>query len=288
MTAYRTLIDASTLAGLLGQPGLRVVDCRHDLADPEAGRRAWAESHIPGAVFMHLDEDLSGPCTGRNGRHPLPNPAVFAARLGELGIAPGDQVVAYDDAGGAIAARLWWMLRWIGHDRAAVLDGGYRAWRQAGLPVDAEVPTITPVEHPVGPTTAATIDAAGLRRALEAGSVTLIDARSPDRFAGQNETLDPVGGHIPGAVNRFFRDNLSGGRFRPAAELRAEFEALLDGREPSDVVHQCGSGVTACHNLLAMEVAGLRGSCLYPGSWSEWCADPERPVVTGETTSSPG
>lgn len=283
MSAHRTLVDAATLAAMLGQPGLRVVDCRHDLADPEAGRRAWSESHIPGAVFMHLDEDLSAPCTGRNGRHPLPNPAVFAARLGALGIGPEDQVVACDDAGGAIAARLWWMLRWIGHDRAAVLDGGYRAWRKAGLPLDAAVPQPTPVEHPVGPATVASIDGAGLQRALEAGTVALIDARSPDRFAGQNETLDPVAGHIPGAFNRFFRSNLSDGRFRPAAELRAEFEALLAGREPADVVHQCGSGVTACHNLLAMEVAGLHGSCLYPGSWSEWCADPARPVATVES-----
>ena len=283
MSAHRTLVDAATLAAMLGQPGLRVVDCRHDLADPEAGRRAWSESHIPGAVFMHLDEDLSAPCTGRNGRHPLPNPAVFAARLGALGIGPEDQVVACDDAGGAIAARLWWMLRWIGHDRAAVLDGGYRAWRKAGLPLDAAVPQPAPVEHPVGPSTVASVDAAGLQRALEAGTVTLIDARSPDRFAGQNETLDPVAGHIPGALNRFFRSNLSDGRFRPAAELRAEFEALLAGREPADVVHQCGSGVTACHNLLAMEVAGLHGSCLYPGSWSEWCADPARPVTTVES-----
>lgn len=283
MSAHRTLVDAATLAAMLGQPGLRVVDCRHDLADPEAGRRAWSESHIPGAVFMHLDEDLSAPCTGRNGRHPLPNPAVFAARLGALGIGPEDQVVACDDAGGAIAARLWWMLRWIGHDRAAVLDGGYRAWRKAGLPLDAAVPQPAPVEHPVGPSTVASVDAAGLQRALEAGTVTLIDARSPDRFAGQNETLDPVAGHIPGAFNRFFRSNLSDGRFRPAAELRAEFEALLAGRAPADVVHQCGSGVTACHNLLAMEVAGLHGSCLYPGSWSEWCADPARPVTTVES-----
>lgn len=281
MSDFRTLVDVPTLAGLLGQPGVRVVDCRHDLADPEAGRRAYAEGHIPGAVFMHLDEDLSGACTGGNGRHPLPDPSVFAARLGALGVGPDDQVIACDDAGGAIAARLWWLLRWVGHPRAAVLDGGYRAWRKAGLALEASAPAVSPVEHPVGASLAGCINAAGLQRALEGADVCLIDARSPDRFAGENETLDPVAGHIPGAINRFFRSNLADGCFRPAEELRAELEALLDGRLPQDVVHQCGSGVTACHNLLAMEVAGLRGSRLYPGSWSEWCADPVRPVATG-------
>ena len=282
MTQLRTLIDAAALAALLGQPGLRIIDCRHDLAELEAGRRAYAEGHIPGAVFMHLDEDLSGTCNGRNGRHPLPDAAAFAARLGALGIGPDDQVVACDDAGGAIAARLWWMLRWIGHERAAVLDGGYRAWRKAALPLDAAVPSPQPVAHAPGTAAVGSIDAAGLQAALAAQAVCLIDARSPDRFAGQNETLDPVAGHIPGAVNRFFRSNLADGRFRPAAELRAEFEALLAGRAPADVVHQCGSGVTACHNLLAMEIAGLHGSRLYAGSWSEWCADPARPVASGD------
>lgn len=283
MSAFRTLIDAPALAGLLGQPGLRVVDCRHDLSDPAAGRSAYAQAHIPGAVFMHLDEDLSGTCNGRNGRHPLPDPAVFAARLGASGIGPDDQVVACDDAGGAIAARLWWMLRWIGHRNAAVLDGGYRAWKQAGLPLDAGLPGFPPVEHPVADALVGVVDAAALQDALIRGDITLIDARSPDRFAGENETLDPVAGHIPGAINRFFRHNLADGRFRPPEELRAGFAALLGDRAAHEVVHQCGSGVTACHNLLAMEVAGLHGSRLYPGSWSEWCADPARPVATGNT-----
>jgi thiosulfate/3-mercaptopyruvate sulfurtransferase len=278
MQSFRTLIDAATLNALLGRRDLRIVDCRHDLADPAAGRRAYAEAHLPGAVFMHLDEDLSGVRTGSNGRHPLPNPVTFAARLGALGIAPEDQVVAYDDAGGAIAARLWW----IGHERAAVLDGGLRAWRAAGLPLESAVPAPCPVMHPVSPALVGVVDAEALQGALAAASVTLIDARSPDRFAGQNETLDPVAGHIPGALNRFFRNNLADGHFRPADELRAGFEGLLAGRAPADVVHQCGSGVTACHNLLAMEVAGLHGSRLYPGSWSEWCADPSRPVATGD------
>ncbi|MDX5444516.1 MAG: sulfurtransferase [Zoogloeaceae bacterium] len=283
MQVFRTLIDAATLGGLLGQPGLRIVDCRHDLGEPAAGRRAYSDAHLPGAVFMHLDEDLSGACTGCNGRHPLPDRAAFAARLGALGIGPEDQVVAYDDAGGAIAARLWWMLRWIGHERAAVLEGGLRAWRTADLPLESAVPTLTAVTHHVRPPLVRTVEAPELQEGIARNSLTLIDARSPDRFAGENETLDPVAGHIPGALNRFFRNNLTDGRFRPAGELRAGFEALLAGRAPVDVVHQCGSGVTACHNLLAMEVAGLHGARLYPGSWSEWCADPARPVATGDT-----
>lgn len=278
---YNTLIGVEALAALLGKRDIRVVDCRHDLADPEAGRRAFAQDHIPGAVFMHLDEDLSAPRDGRNGRHPLPTPETFAARIGALGLSPRTQVVAYDDAGGAIAARLWWMLRWIGHDRVAVLDGGYRTWCKAAMPVGHE--TLEPEPTAFVPRLAsdATVTADALSGALARKAVVLIDARSPDRFRGENETLDPVAGHIPDALNLFFRDNLTGGCFRPAKELRIRFEAALAGSRPEDVVHQCGSGVTACHNLLAMEVAGLRGSRLYPGSWSEWCADPTRPVATG-------
>lgn len=281
MTPFETLVDTDTLATHLGEAGLRIIDCRHDLTDTDAGRRAYAQSHIPGARFMHLDDDLSGNCDGRNGRHPLPDPDEFAAGLGLRGIRSDDQVVVYDDAGGAIAARLWWMLRWIGHSRVAVLDGGWRAWGEAGHPVETRIHEALAVTHGVHPGAVAAIGTQGLRAALNRGEVLLIDARSPDRFAGQNETLDPVGGHIPGAVNRFFRNNLANGRFRPKAELRAEFEALLDGRKPETVVHQCGSGVTACHNLLAMEIAGLPGAKLYPGSWSEWCADPSRAVATG-------
>jgi len=281
MKHYDTIIDVGTLATHLGEEGLRVIDCRHDLSDPGAGRHAYAEGHIPDARFLHLDEDLSGPRDGRNGRHPLPDPDEFAARLGRRGIRADDQVVAYDDVGGAIAARLWWMLRWIGHDRVAVLDGGWRAWREAGHPVETQIHEALPTTHGVHPGSVAAIGTQALRGALERAEVLLIDARSPDRFRGENETLDPVAGHIPGAVNRFFRENLQGGRFRPADELRAEFLALLGSRNPTEIVHQCGSGVTACHNLLAMEIAGLSGASLYPGSWSEWCADPSRPVATG-------
>lgn len=279
---WTTLVDVPTLAAHLGEARLRIVDCRHDLNDPHAGRRAYAEAHIPGARFLHLDDNLSGACNGRNGRHPLPDPNEFAAHLGARGIQPGDQVVAYDAAGGAIAARLWWMLRWIGHSNVAVLDGGWPAWIAAGHPVESRIRESQSALYSARPAPATTLDAQGVHAALERAEIMLIDARSPDRFAGENETLDPVGGHIPGAANRFFRHNLTAdGRFRPADELRSEFEALLGTHSASDVVHQCGSGVTACHNLLAMEIAGLSGARLYPGSWSEWCSDPTRPVATG-------
>ena len=277
------LIGTAELAAALGDTRLRIVDCRHDLADLDAGRRAFGQGHIPGAIFMHLDDDLSGAKSGRNGRHPLPEPEAFAARLGALGIAPGDIVVAYDAQGSAMAARLWWMLRWIGHRSVAVLDGGFPAWSAAGLPVEAQSRSLPPATYPFPGRLGATMDAVALQDALKRNEIVLIDARASDRFAGRNETLDPVGGHIPGAINRFFRNNLANGRFRPPSELRAEFEVLLGGRSPAEAVHQCGSGVTACHNLLAMEVAGLPGARLYPGSWSEWCADPSRPVATGGT-----
>lgn len=280
--AWGTLIGVRDLVAHLGTPGWRILDCRHDLADPQFGRKAYADGHIPGALFVHLDEDLSGPKTGTNGRHPLPDPTAFAARLGALGVANDTQVVAYDDAGGMFAARLWWMMRWLGHDRVAVLDGGLHAWRDAAQPLSSQVPTPLPTHFDPSLRPLA-VDTDFVARHLETPDMVLIDARSPDRFRGENETLDPVGGHIPGAVNRFFRDNLNDdGCFRPAATLRDAFAALLQGRDATAAVHQCGSGVTACHNLLAMELAGLHGSRLYPGSWSEWCADPRRPIASGE------
>lgn len=279
--AWRTLIGVRELVAHLETPGWRILDCRHDLADAQFGRKAFADGHIAGASFVHLDDDLSGPRSGSNGRHPLPEPAVFAARLGALGVTNDTQVVAYDDAGGMFAARLWWMMRWLGHDKVAVLDGGLRAWRDAAQPLTSQVPTVSPAHFEPSLRPLA-VDAEFVARHLEAPDMVLIDARSPDRFRGENETLDPVGGHIPGAVNRFFRDNLDAdGLFRPPATLRDAFAALLQGRDASVAVHQCGSGVTACHNLLAMEHAGLHGSRLYPGSWSEWCADPRRPIATG-------
>jgi thiosulfate/3-mercaptopyruvate sulfurtransferase len=277
---FTTLIAAEELARHLDDPQWVVCDCRHDLADYEAGRRAYNESHIPVARFMHLDEDLSGPKTGVNGRHPLPHPATFALRAGALGIDNAKQVVAYDASGGAFAARLWWMLRWIGHSPVAVLDGGWQAWLAGGYPVSdertlAQSATYTPRSRPQ-----LAVDATYVAAHLNDPTFTLVDARAADRFRGENETLDPVGGHIPGAVNRFFRSNLAAsGCFKTPDALKEEFSALFADRGPASVVHQCGSGVTACHNLLAMEHAGLTGSRLYPGSWSEWVSDPSRPVT---------
>ena len=277
--SFTTLVDVATLAAHVDAADWRVVDVRHQLSDTGYGERAYAEGHIPGAVFLHCDRDLSGPMSGGNGRHPWPERERLAARLGEVGIGPQTQVVVYDDAQGMIAGRLWVLLRWLGHDRVAVLDGGLQAWLAAGGAMTALPPSVHAVAFEAnegdGPVTANEV----LER-LGTPGMRLVDARSPDRFRGENETIDPVGGHIPGAVNRFFRDNLrADGRCKPAAELRAEWLAVLAGALPEKVVHQCGSGVSACHNMLAMEIAGLLGSRLYAGSWSEWCADPGRPVA---------
>lgn len=270
---------------LAAHPEWRLFDCRHDLKDTEYGARAYAKEHIPGALHLHLDRDLSGPTTGSNGRHPLPSIEAFAARMGACGVGDDTQVVAYDNEGGIFAARLWWLLRWLGHDKVALLDGGLPGWKRSKRPLDNAVPAITPASFTPRPRPESKIEAAPILDALGSDALLLIDARSPERFAGENETLDPVGGHIPGAINRFYFDNLddSGCYFKPADELRMEFTAALGNRNPATVVQQCGSGVTACHNLLAMELAGLSGSKLYPGSWSEWCADPSRPVATGPT-----
>lgn len=276
------LITADELRQRLAAPGEApvVVDCSFDLADTGAGRRAFEEAHVAGATYAHLDDDLSGPKTGHNGRHPLPDRERFAATLGRWGVHPGRLVVAYDRQGAMYAARLWWMLHWVGHADVRVLDGGLAAWQAAGGAVEAGASTaaaaggLYPVREPRLPA----LSADALQARL--GAVTVLDARAGERFRGEVEPLDARAGHIPGALNRFFKDNLGpDGRFRSPAELRAAFEAF--GARPADVVHQCGSGVTACHNLLAMEAAGLHGSTLYPGSWSEWSSDPRRPVAVG-------
>jgi thiosulfate/3-mercaptopyruvate sulfurtransferase len=283
---YTTLVSVQELATHLHDAGWVVCDCRHDLTDYGAGRRAYAESHIPGARFLHLDEDLSGPKTGVNGRHPLPHPITLTLRLGALGIDNGTQVVAYDASGSAYAARLWWMMRWVGHNRVAVLDGGWAAWLEAKLPVSSEMPEPRPTTFNPNLQPDRATDVEYL--AAHLNELYVVDARSPDRFRGENETLDPVAGHIPGAVNRFYKLNLDeSGRFKPAEQLKDEFSQLLAKRSPARVVHQCGSGVTACHNLLAMEMAGLSGSILYPGSWSEWCSDRTRPVARGNVEQGP-
>lgn len=279
----KTLISAEHLLALQASGHAPViVETSFDLADVEAGRRAWRAGHLPGSVYLHLEEDLSAAKTGVNGRHPLPDRRAFAAVLGRVGVTPDTPVVALDRQGGVYAARLWWMLRWIGHADAMVLDGGVGAWLRAGGALVTEEPLRTVVApYPERAPLTAQIDAAALMQQI--GRVRVLDARAPERFRGDVEPLDAVAGHIPGALNRFYRANLDaeGRLFKPAAQLRAEFEALLGSAGAAALVHQCGSGVTACHNLLAMEHAGLTGSALYPGSWSEWSCDPARPVARG-------
>lgn len=276
------LVDSETLARHLADPDWVVFDCRHDLTAPERGRAEYAQSHIPGASFLHMDEDLSAPKTGRNGRHPLPDAGTLMEKLGRAGVDSRKQVVAYDAQGGMAATRLWWLLRWLGHLPVAVLDGGWSQWTAEGRPQTADIPRPQPVRF-AGRAKDSWVGADFIRAHLKDETLVLLDGRAPDRFRGQNETIDPVGGRIPGARNRFYKDNLdASGRFKQADVLRDEFRAVLGATRPEEVVNYCGSGVSACHNLLAMEVAGLRGARLYPGSWSEWIADPSRPVASGE------
>ena len=281
---HTTLISASELACHALEPDWVVIDCRHDLALPDAGRLAFEAGHIPGAQFAHLDRDLSGSKTDAQGhflgRHPLPERAAFIEALRRWGINNKSQVVAYDGQGGMFAARLWWLLRWAGHEAVAVLDGGVQAWTASGMWLSAELRGKPYGDFIAQAPLVATVDAATLVTNLGEQTLTVVDARAPDRFRGENETIDPVGGHIPGAKNRFFKDNLQAdGSFKPAAQLRAEWQSVI--ASPQAAAMHCGSGVTACHNLLALEVAGLPGVALYPGSWSEWCADPARPVAHG-------
>lgn len=276
---HNTLIAPAELTAHLGDPGWVIVDCRFDLANPAWGEEQYAVGHIPGARYVHLDRDLSGIKTGANGRHPLPTTDEMAMRFGDLGIGPGTQVVAYDADSGMYAARLWWMLRFMGHDEVAVLDGGLARWVAEGGLLQPGRVTPTPVRFDPSPRTDWRLSVEDT--VADGGASLLVDARSPERFRGQNETLDKVGGHIPGARNYFFQQNLADDKtFKPADVLRAQWDSVLQGRRPEEVVMYCGSGVTACHNLLAMQVAGLPGSRLFPGSWSEWSADPTRPVET--------
>ncbi len=286
---YSTLISTDELAAHIDDASFVIVDCRHNLADVDAGERAYRDAHLPGARFMHIDRDLSGPRTGENGRHPLPDIDAFATTLSRAGIDASKQVVAYDQNNGMWASRLWWLLRWVGHDAVAVLDGGIDKWKAEGRKVAAAIPP--PAAAIVAPFRSASrgigamiASANEILRSVEGTmkTVTVLDARAAERFRGDIEPIDRVAGHIPGALNRPYMANLSTtGTFKPAGLLRAEYLAQLGDVAPHDVVHQCGSGVTACHNVLGMEIAGLPGSRLYPGSWSEWIADPKRPVARG-------
>jgi thiosulfate/3-mercaptopyruvate sulfurtransferase len=282
---HTPLIQARELLALMNGAGPRpaIFDCSFDLANPAAGRTQHDAGHVPGALYLHLDDDLSAPKTGRNGRHPLPAREAFAERLAARGVNDDSAVVLYDSSGGMYAARAWWMLRWAGHAQVAVLDGGLAAWKAIGGPL-LDTPTPAPARggFTLRPPQVPWVDRDALLRNLQTKQWLVIDARAPDRFRGENETLDAVGGHIPGARNRLFRDNLGpDGRFKPADQLRADFQAVAAGRPPAEWVNSCGSGVTAAHNLLAQEVAGLAGGALYPGSWSEWSSWPDSPIATG-------
>jgi thiosulfate/3-mercaptopyruvate sulfurtransferase len=282
MHHFTTLIDANTLSEHISRDDLTVLDCRFDLANVQWGESEYSRAHLPGALYLHLDRDLSGPVTESSGRHPLPDPERFAARLGTLGVTPDSQIVAYDQGNSAYGARLWWLARWIGLRNVAVLDGGIAAWRAAGLPLETSVRAPTPRTFTMSLTPDAWVSSETVDELRRRPGNLLVDARGAERFAGRNETLDSVAGHVPGARNRPFLDNLGAdGRFLPAEVLRARFGTLLGSIAPSSVVAMCGSGVTACHHLLALEHAGLGGGRLYAGSWSEWIRDPRRPIATG-------
>jgi thiosulfate/3-mercaptopyruvate sulfurtransferase len=279
---YQTLIDADALQQHLSDIDWVVVDCRFDLTHPDAGSAAYATSHIPGARYAHLNFQLSAPVTDHTGRHPLPAPATFIHQLQEWGIGNRTQVVAYDADNGVYAARLWWMLRWLGHDAVAVLDGGFKAWQAAQAPVTNEIPAPTPATFIARIHDEFVVDAAVVARRSIDTSWRVFDARAAERFAGEIEPIDTVAGHVPGAVNAPFTANLKGdATFRPAIELQSTWNARLQGVTPEHVIAMCGSGVTACHNILAMHVAGMEGARLYPGSWSEWIRDPQRPIAKG-------
>ncbi|MDQ3959212.1 MAG: sulfurtransferase [Pseudomonadota bacterium] len=275
---YKVLIDCNTLNAHLGDPQWVIVDCRFDLFDPAAGRKAYLHNHIPGAVYAHLDQDLSGPPVTNRSRHPLPLPEALIALFGRLGIDRTKQVLVYDSASGSVSARLWWLLRYMGHENVAVLDGGWPVWLEAGLPVRSGEETNPQAVFSGEPHTDQVVIADAIPQAP-----LLIDSRDPARYRGEYEPIDPVAGHIPGAMNHFWKLNLdTTGRLLSPDRLREHFKQILAQTPSSDAVFYCGSGVTACQNLLAVAHAGLPDARLYAGSWSEWCADPARPVATGD------
>ncbi|MFN7573378.1 MAG: sulfurtransferase [Betaproteobacteria bacterium] len=280
--SHTTLVTVADLQAHLFDRDWVVVDCRHDLMNFAAGWEAFGAGHIPGATFAHVEEDLSGTKTGSNGRHPLPDRDALEAIFREWGIGNGTQIVAYDAQGGQFAARLWWLARWLGHERVAVLDGGWPAWLAATQWASVEEPDRPVGDFEAGASLVEVADAAQVLSSLGRAQAPLLDARAAERYRGEQEPIDPVAGHIPGAANRFWQSNLADGNFKPAPQLRAEYDALLAGRAPAQLTHYCGSGVSAAHNALSMEIAGLPGSKLYAGSWSEWIADKSRPVVDGD------
>jgi len=289
---YTTLISVDQLSALLqqqqGASSLMIFDCSFDLMNPAAGQQQYAQAHIPGAVYVHLDTALSAkgqPDAASGGRHPLPSRETFAAWLGSVGFTNAMQAVVYDRQGANYCGRLWWMLKWAGHENVAVLDGGLQAWQAAGGAVSAgegKEAAFTPSKYALAPAKTTLVATETIANNLGRPGQNIIDARATPRFKGEVEPLDPVAGHMPGALNRPFANNIGAdGKFKPAAQLRAEFEALLGGRDPATVVHHCGSGVSAVPNIIAMEVAGLGRTALYAGSWSEWCSDPSRPFAQG-------
>ena len=289
MTKSTTLVSTAQLAQHLDDPDWVVFDCRFTLTDPDAGRRAYAQGHIPGACYAHLDDDLSSPLTPATGRHPLPDPDLLAQKLGQWGVGANTQVAVYDDSFGSMAVRLWWLLRWLGHESVALLDGGLPRWKRDKFPLSQETPAIQPATFPAKPNRAAWVDVAEVEAARRETRRRIVDARPEERFTGEIEPLDKIAGHIPHSCNWSFEENLDlGGTLLPADELREAYLKLLAGQPAESIIHTCGSGVTACHNILAMEIAGLSGSKLYPGSWSEWITDPARPVETGEAGLAPG
>lgn len=282
--SWQTLVDAPALAATLNHPSMVIVDCRFDLADTAAGERAYAEGHVPGAHYAHLDRDLSDLRRSGRGRHPLPDAEDFCATLARWGVTRSHQVVAYDASGGMIAARLWWMLRLLGHRDVAVLDGGLDAWLANGGALERGIRRSAGTgRYAARFDSRSIVTTAVVAARLASGNGVVLDARAPERFRGEVEPLDPRAGHIPGARNSPYAENLGvDGRFLSPEELAIRYRALIGDQSSADVVHMCGSGVSACHNLLAMERAGLPGSRIYAGSWSEWVSVPSRPVVTGE------
>ena len=281
---YTTLITAAELERNIANGQWSIFDCRFDLGNPQAGHEAYRDAHLPGAYYAHLDNDLSSPVAPGTGRHPLPDAATLATWLGSRGVGADTQVVTYDAQGGAVAARMWWLLRWLGHDAVAVLDGGVKAWQEAGYAVQREEPALRDNDpYPMRLRETMAVDVASLGEALGDGKVRLLDVRAPVRFRGEKEPLDKVAGHVPGAVNHFYSDDLDAdGMFLSPDALRERLAQDIAPFASSDTVCMCGSGVTACHTLLAMEVAGLTGGRLYAGSWSQWITDPQRAIATGD------